>query len=260
MKKEKRKSDSTPGLFVLVFALLPVAPGLCQVSNNQIQNRIELKLDSGWFASTTAQASVQWDCINKALTNKCLIYHNDQWFTIKPFVTGPLFLNVAHQSCKQLYGVQVVVIEGDPCQTSTYRLKECVPFTNQSDFFLRLDSLVAGQEYLINVDGYLGDFCSFEIAFSSSFQGLPVTGSTMNINSTIGVKDSIVTINWTIPDSLSNDLKEFQVFRKRASQKIGRVITHPIDRNAYGFAQTSYQFRDTLREKDEYVYSIFGVT
>lgn len=259
MKKEKRKSDRA-GSLLLCSIWLTVTPAFCQVTNNQIRNRVELKLDSGWFTSTTAQASVEWDCVNNALTNKCLIYHNDQWFTIKAEVTGPLFLNVAHQTCKKLYGVQLVVIEGDPCQTSTYRLKECIPFTNQSDFFIRLDSMVAGEEYLINVDGYLGDFCSFEIAFSSSFQGLPVTGSLFNINSTISLKDSVVTINWTIPDSLSKDLKKFQLFRKRASEKSGGVISHPMNRNAYGAAQTTYQFMDTLREKDEYVYSIFGVT
>ena len=260
MKKEKRKSDSTPGLLLHCLIWLTITPAFCQVTNNQIQNRIVLKLDSGWFASTTAQANVEWDCINKALTNKCLIYHNDQWFSLKPEVPGPLFLNVAHQTCKKLYGVQVVVIEGDPCQTSTYRLKECIPFTNQSDFFIRLDSLIAGQEYLINVDGYLGDFCSFQIAFSSSFQGIPVTGSVLNINSTITQKDSVVTIDWTIPDSLSNDLKEFEVFRKRANEKSGRVISNPMNRNAHGVAQTNYQFTDTLRENGEYDYSIFGRT
>jgi hypothetical protein len=174
-----------------------------QVSNNKIQNRIELQLDSGWFTSSTVNADVEWDCINKSLTNKCLIYHNDQWFTIKPSTQGPFFLNVLSQQCKKLYGVQMVVIEGDPCKTTSYKLKKCIPFSDQSDFFVRLDSLIAGREYLINIDGYLGDFCKFSIEFSSTHKGIPVEARNQNaIQLAKTLQDSILHLEWTIPDSL----------------------------------------------------------
>ena len=71
-----------------------------QVGNNKIENRITLKLDSGWYSSSTSHSTVEWDCINQALANKCLIYHNDQWFTFKPDHPGPLFINVSNQQCK----------------------------------------------------------------------------------------------------------------------------------------------------------------
>ena len=140
----------------IVLWLVANACGFAQVSNNSIQNRIALRLDAGWYTSSTVSSNVEWDCVNKALTNKCLIYHNDQWFTVKPTGTGPLFLNVSNQVCKNQHGVQMVIIEGDPCKTDLYRLTKCIPFTDQSDFFVRLDSLDPHQEYLINIDGYLG--------------------------------------------------------------------------------------------------------
>ena len=232
-----------------------------QVSNDRIQNRITLALDSGWHTSTTTNSEVEWDCINKALTNKCLIYHNDQWFTVKPSSSGPLYLNVSQQTCKKLYGVQLVIIEGDPCKTDTYRLKKCIPFTDQSDFFVKLDSLDSHQEYLINIDGYLGDLCRFNIAFSSSFQGIPVDADNLNMpNLTAVEKDSVVTLEWAVDDSLSFDLKQFHVYRKKEKQKSAVRVAVPMIHNAYGAAQKKYAVYDTLKENGKYTYSIYGMT
>lgn len=184
---------------VIAFIFIQINIICCfgQVSNNRIQNRILLKLDSGWYSSSTSNSDVEWDCVNKALTNKCLIYHNDQWFTIKPSGPGPYYLNISNQECKKLYGVQVVIIEGDPCKTDSYRLKKCIPFTDQSDFHLRLDSLDTNQEYLINIDGYLGDLCQFMIGFSSAPNGLSVDARKLNTVSVfVTQQDSIVSISW----------------------------------------------------------------
>lgn len=235
------------------------ACGFAQVSNNNIQNRIALKLDAGWYTSSTVSSSVEWDCINKALTNKCLIYHNDQWFTVKPQGTGPLFLNISNQVCKKQLGVQMVIIEGDPCKTDSYRLKKCVPFTDQSDFFVRLDSLDPRQEYLINIDGYLGDLCSFEIAFSSTAAGIPIESTNLDVvNLSILQNDSLVSLRWQVHDSLSFNISAFHVYRKKKNDKRAFRIAIPMAHNAYGAAQERYEFIDTLRQNGEYTYSIYG--
>jgi hypothetical protein len=172
----------------VAYLLIQLITGTCcfgQVLNDRIQNRIALQLDAGWHTSSTINSKVEWDCINKKLTQKCLVYHNDQWFTIMPAGRGPYYLNVSNQSCKDLYGVQMVVIEGDPCKTDSYRLKKCFAFSDQSDFFVKLDSLIPQNSYLINVDGYLGDRCGFAIEFSSVFRGIPLHANNLN---SIGLK------------------------------------------------------------------------
>ena len=71
-------------LFSAIFFLSGISFSLtAQVANNSISNRTELKLDDDWLHSNTANSSVEWRCVNKSLTNKCLVYHNDQWFQIK---------------------------------------------------------------------------------------------------------------------------------------------------------------------------------
>ena len=63
--------------FVLVGLISNV---VAQVSNNSIDKRLGLVMDANPIASTAAESSVEWNCINKSLTSKCLVYHNDQWF------------------------------------------------------------------------------------------------------------------------------------------------------------------------------------
>src|SRR5688572_29456322 len=114
-----------------------------QVSNNSISSRTELILDAPGTHSTTANSSVEWECVNKSLTNKCLIYHNDQWFHFTPQANGKFFLNISSQQCRDLQGIQVVVIEGNPCEVKTYRILKCIPKVFQDDVFIELDSLLA---------------------------------------------------------------------------------------------------------------------
>jgi hypothetical protein len=82
-----------------------------QVVNDNIGNRSRLILDSASIYSSTDEASVEWQCINKALTNKCLIYHNDQWFTFNVKSEGTYYLNITSQNCRDSRGIQAIVIE-----------------------------------------------------------------------------------------------------------------------------------------------------
>lgn len=246
--------------FFLTLFFLHAITCIGQVINNEIKNRVRLMLDSGWHTSSTDHSNVEWDCINKALTNKCLIYHNDQWFSFKPPHPGPLFINVANQRCKDQYGVQLVIIEGDPCKTDSYQLKKCIPFTDQSDFFVRLDGLDFQKEYLVNIDGYMGDRCYFDIEFSSTFKGIPVDAVSQEIQTSVVQGDSVVTLKWTLPDSLITSVKEFELFKKQDKDKIAKRVPLPLNRNSIGLAQREYMIADTIQQKGKYVYSIYGIT
>lgn len=208
----------------------------------------------------------EWDCVNKALTNKCLIYHNDQWFTITPPESGSYFLNVRNQNCKNLRGVQIVALEGDPCKTDTYRLKECIPYTDQSDSFVRLDSLKKGKDYLVNIDGYLGDQCDFEIQFSDKLNGIPVKASdglkptdAVHQRITISNEDSVVSIQFNLPDSMNFRINSLLLYRKHEKEKRSELRQQSsLYKNAYGAAENNFIWLDTVSKEGEYTYSIFG--
>ncbi|MFN8845113.1 MAG: hypothetical protein ACK57K_07980, partial [Chryseotalea sp.] len=157
--------------FVFLFSSIVLQ---AQVSNNNISSLIKLELHAPPYASHTQHNTVEWNCINKKLTEKCLVYHNDQWFSFIPNNDKIVYLNVGKQICKNKYGVQVLVLRGNPCEKLSYELIHCESFTNQSDTYIALRNLIANETYLINIDGFLGDLCSFEIAISDKPKGLPV--------------------------------------------------------------------------------------
>lgn len=247
------------GPLILFFFSLPA---FSQVSNDQIQNRIRLSLNSDWTLSSTRKANVEWDCVNKALTNKCLVYHNDQWFTVTPPESGSYFLNIRNQSCQNLRGVQIVVLEGDPCKTDTYRLKECIPYTDQSDAFVRLDSLKKGKDYLVNIDGYLGDQCDFEIQFSDKLNGIPVKapdGFKPTDAIQLSNEDSVVTIQFNLSDSMNFRINSLLLYRKHEKEKRSELRQQSsLYKNAYGAAENNFTWKDTVNNEGEYTYSIFG--
>jgi hypothetical protein len=249
-------------LAALIFFLGIVIASYCQVSNNEIENRIKLSLNDEWFSSSTRNASVEWDCINKVLTSTCLVYHNDQWFTIVPPVTGTYFVNIKNQRCSNQQGVQIVVMEGDPCKVESYQLRMCISYTDQSDMFVQIDSLVGGKEYLLNIDGYLGDQCEFDIQFSTSSNGIPIQAKNLkSVELRLNQLDSIVEVRWMIPDSIIYKISSVSVYRKYEKEKSAvKLFSASLTRNAYGVTDSKYLRNDTLRKKGEYVYSIFGHT
>ncbi|HYG04395.1 MAG TPA: hypothetical protein VD927_18235 [Chryseosolibacter sp.] len=248
-------------LLIAAILLLSMTAGWSQVTNNEIEYRHTLKLNDPWFQSSTNNASVEWDCINKRLTSTCLVYHNDQWFTVVPPSTGTYYINISGQECANLQGVQIVVLEGDPCKIDSYQLRMCVSYTDQTDMFVRIDSLVGDREYLINIDGFLGDQCDFLIQFSDVSKGIPVQITALKLMP-IRVRqqqDSIVAVEWSIPDSLVYKVSKFSIYRKLDKEKSAEhLVTMPLIRNAYGQTEVDYLHQDTLRKEGQYAYSIYG--
>lgn len=244
----------------ILFFIMGMQSLYSQVSNNEIQNRILLSLNDPWFSSSTRNANVEWDCIDKILTSTCLVYHNDQWFTIIPPSTGTYYVNIKNQQCSNQQGVQIVVLEGDPCKIESYQLKMCISYTDQSDMFVQIDSLIGGKEYLLNIDGYLGDQCEFEIQFSTENHGIPIQSK--NLKSVVmkfTPADTILTVRWHVPDSLLFKISKVTLYRKHEKDKAAMpVYTGALSRNAYGQTESVYTRNDTLRRNGWYTYSIFG--
>src|ERR1041385_4269537 len=96
----------------VLILLFVCVQAMAQVANNNIEERLRLDLNKP-LRSSTAGANVQWKCINKSLTNKCLVYHNDQWFSFTVDKPGDYFINISAQSCRDSKGVQMILIEGN---------------------------------------------------------------------------------------------------------------------------------------------------
>ncbi|MEJ0030986.1 MAG: hypothetical protein WDO15_11685 [Bacteroidota bacterium] len=236
---------------ILIFISASV---FAQVSNNNIEERLALDINKP-FHSSTAGASVQWKCINKALTNKCLVYHNDQWFSFKVATPGNYFINISAQACRDSKGIQMIIIEGNPCEVSTYKILECINQIRTEDVFVEVPSIKADVQYLVNVDGFLGDFCEFNIEVSDKPKGLPridVNLDTLKIESRLEKK--IVTMNWKLDEKLAKEVREFKVVRN--SNVIAEI---GMRRNTYGLAVNHYSIIDTLKDAGVYNYKIYGI-
>lgn len=245
----------------LIFCAAAWLPVTGQVSNNNIQGRSELTLNEP-VHSSTHNNTVEWNCINKELTQKCLVYHNDQWFHFTPERNGKLYLNIASQACRDLRGVQMIVIEGNPCEIQTYRIIKCIPKIFQDDVFLELDSLKAETLYLVNIDGYLGDFCRFEIELSKTPKGFPIANHTHKMVNLTGTdQDRAIVLNWSVTREQLDSIGLFEIYRRKKnavkSQWLGKVGPYS---NALGVRDENYAYADTLNEAGEYRYSIIGVT
>jgi hypothetical protein len=242
---------------VLVLAGL-IWTSEAQVPNNSISNRLHLGVEGPVLTSSTANASVEWECINKSLTNKCLIYHNDQWFDFSVPSIGKYYLNVSSQSCKERRGVQMVIIEGNPCEIKTYKILACLSQVRQDDVFVALDSLRPGMLYLVNIDGFLGDQCDFKLQLSRNPAGLPLKAE----GTVPGTSQQSphIKIRWHVSRDSIDGFEKFIVYKRRKSEpKAVKLEEQTILFNAYGSPLLHYETSDSLKAEGTYTYLVYGV-
>ena len=94
---------------LLLVAFAPAARA--QVANDNIENRRVLRAEE-LVTSSTTDCTVQRSCVDERLTGKCIEYHNDQWFEFTPTTSGRYFINIGGQKCRDVRGVQLVVLTG----------------------------------------------------------------------------------------------------------------------------------------------------
>jgi hypothetical protein len=231
-----------------------------QTQNDDIVNRWALELDGDYIRSSTSHSTVEWSCISKALTNRCLQYHNDQWFTFHVQTAGKYYVNISTLACRRAYGVQAIVIAGNPCEVKTYKIIACVPKIMEEEAFITIDSVQANTPYLINIDGFLGDACDFMIQLSQRPHGVSVRATNLNaLNLTHEQIDSVVHLRWQLPED-GQGLHSFRVFRKAGNSGVAKLVAHlPLNINARGVLGTAYQWMDTLNTTGTYTYEIRGM-
>jgi hypothetical protein len=234
-----------------------------QVTNNNIQDGSVLVQDAAYTKSSTSHATVEWDCINKslkALTHKCLIYHNDQWFMFRVNQPGKYYLNIASLACRDARGIQAIILQGNPCTTKQYKILTCIPKIEGDDVFIEIDSLTAENDYFVNIDGFLGDFCKFEIQLSSNPKGFLYTSKSLDtLSLKIAVTGKVVDLHWTASELLLQSLERFEVYRKRKGEAALHIAEFAPVLNAAGKYITNYSAMDALSAAGIYTYDVVAV-
>jgi hypothetical protein len=225
------------------------------VANDNIENRRVLRLEET-VASNTTGCTVQRSCVDERLTGKCIEYHNDQWFEFTPKTAGHYFVNIGGQKCRDVRGVQLVVLTGQPCQPATYRVLSCTSLGTQDDVFVTLDSLRVGQPYLLDVDGYLKDFCQFSLQVSQTAAGMPVSYFPPSPTRLLPTASRVVELSWTLPDSLARAPASRVMRREIHQYRSTEVRRVPVRHDTYGWPTTSYSVTDTLPGPGIYDYQI----
>jgi hypothetical protein len=247
-------------LLTLAVAILDVS-AFAQVPNDNVRERILLSVDGRPFFTNTFHSTVEDACINRNLTKKCLVYHNDQWFYFTVTDSGRHYLNIGSQECRDKKGIQVVLIEGDPCVVSSYKLIYCLPQIPQEDTYLVLDSLREGTQYLVNIDGFLGDYCSFTVQVAHHASGLPIQPRQKDsLQLAIRTSGRRVELNWNADAPLLSALAGFDIYRRTNARPDAFVGTvNELRSNALGTFSTRYGFVDSVAAPGLYVYDVFGV-
>lgn len=229
---------------VVVSLLLPFWV-LGQTSNDNIENRIEIAEDTP-LQSLTNGNTVQWNCVDEKLTGKCIKYHNDQWYYFTALNAAKQYINISGQECRDLWGVQLVVIDGIPCETESYNIITCVSLATQDDVFAELQGLVPGKEYLLNVDGYLHDYCSFSLELSLTPKGLPVIQE-IQVEASDNIRNDTLNYYWETPDSLMNSISLYSLYRRQANEvKFTLIKEFPAKQDAFGTARKSYKYSQLI--------------
>lgn len=230
-----------------------------QVINDGIEHRIELMINSS-ISSSTADCTLQWECLNHQLTKKCIQYHNDQWFYLKTSNLDKYYLNISNQNCRDIRGIQLLVIGGIACEPESYKVMKCISLGNQDDIFITLDGLENQKEYLILVDGYLHDFCAFDIQFSDKPKGIPISEKAVVDLSTKLLADYHVEVSWSVPDTIASLVNKYELYRLNETAFKSEKV-HEINQsyNAYGIPRLDYVIDDVIPDYGKFYYNVIGV-
>ena len=246
----------------IVFPFSAFSNLSAQVANDSARNAQSLTVNAAPYKSDTKDCTLEEKCIDRKLTSKCLIYHNDQWFTFTTANDSVYYLTIRNQDCRDVNGIQLQVIDGHTCKPHTYKILECVSLATQDDIYIAMNSLKKNHTYILNVDGYLHDFCKFEIAITTTlpdFAVVPVA-HLQDLNGT--QKNGKVFMEWKLNSELEAlKTENFEIRRRFESEKkFSTIATIPAERFVHGQFKQDYQYIDTVGRKGYYYYQVIALS
>lgn len=244
------------GIVLIVLSCVSCASLLAQTSNNNMAEAIELQIDTP-FNSKTNGNTVQYTCIDQQLTGKCIQYHNDQWFTFTNTNFETLYINIGNQQCRDLRGVQLVAFEGELCSPETYKILDCISLATQDDIYATIGSLEPYQKYWLNIDGYLHDYCQFDLEVSPTPKG--VSAKRIELLEKVDQKKNMneIMLTWSIDDSLASSLKNFIIMRRNdGAFSFDSISSVHVEFNTFGAYQPDYSYTERIYKPGAYWYRI----
>jgi hypothetical protein len=125
--------------------------------------------------------------------------------------------------------------------------------------FVTLDGLRAGQPYLLDVDGYLKDFCAFNLAVSRQSRGVPALAPPP-LAAVEPATSRSFTLHWQLADTLGA-VRQFRVLRREAGDfRASSQAVVAVASTTYGGAGSSYSWTDSLAVPGRYLYQVVAET
>lgn len=206
--------------------------------------------------SSTHNNTVERACVDEKLTGQCIQYHNDQWFSYTPTTAEPFFVNVTHRRCREGNGVQLVIFNGEMCQTESYDIVACLSPGTAEDYYFKVEQPKQDVSYIMVIDGYLGDFCDFEIQIARRAQGLPAERLPPIAEARAVAKELMVDVTWEYQPG-QEEGRYFQVMRRTADEVKKWKIQ--LAQNSRGELGSDYELTDTLTRPGKATYEVYLV-
>ena len=111
-------------------------------------------------------------------------------------------------------------------------------------------------DYLLVVDGYLEDFCTFSISLDSVARGMPPEPNLL-LSEKGEIAGKVVRLEWILPDSLQAEIDQFIVYRRtKDGHRFAARDTVVVSRNTLGEWQSDYVYVDSLNDYQTYTYRV----
>ena len=242
-------------LFAVFLLITPAAVNSQAVKNDSIKYARQLFPDAPSVASTSRNCTVEWDCVDKKTMIGQITLHNDQWFSFTTDTAGTYYLNITNQVCRDEHGLQVLIIDGQPCNPPTYKYRAIHSRLTLENFYYSIESLEARHTYLVSIDGLLGDFCDFNLGISHTppDYALYAVKDVMAVHLLDGER---VLLEWEIPHSIADSISDFTVLKKADNGKYQRAASFPLNLNAHGEPTMKYNLWDSLKTYGDFSYRI----
>lgn len=201
-------------------------------------------------------------------------FENDLWYAFTAEAPNQVYqIQIDPIACETPTGLQAIIIRSDDCTPGSYQYVACQNPIETGPLDLWVGESEPEQRYLIYVDGYDGNRCTFSIQLTA-YESDPRTAEDFSrqqtdysapvssfepAEMTVRPLNNEMIIRWTTESQ--NDLSYFlvQAVHRQGVGEYGELLGKLSPTQAVGSDQTvSYEFRDSrpLQSDVEYCYRI----
>ncbi|MEO1451763.1 MAG: hypothetical protein AAFV07_19695 [Bacteroidota bacterium] len=245
----------------LAYCLLPLSILGQTVSNDTCIKARVLQIDQPILNEQNHYAGLEETALPETEPVTCIkTFENDLWYQFETLEGyGHYEVKVRPTSCNTPAGLQAILIRSDDCMAENYIYIDCRNPYAEVPFSLHVSDSIPGHRYLVQVDGYDGTRCSFDIELRALADDPrePEAIGTIQMDYgdapphfepesfTLGFSNNEAEISWTANSREETEFFLVQRTRKYGSRVYGRVIGKVPARNSVGADEpVDYTFVD----------------